>query len=284
MSDHLDPRIHAVRQDLADEALRDRVRAPRYASGHQRQVTAGSLPLRTAPAADARLGSELLFGETGRVFETRDGWAWLQNDSDSYVGYAPVAGLSRTVHAATHTVAVLRTYLFPEPDLKAPPLDLLSMNSRLAVSGSDRGFSRIAGGGWVWTAHLSAIDAPGRDPAAVALQFLGAPYLWGGRTSLGLDCSGLIQMALGRCGITAPRDSDMQQTSLGHAVDFGDDSSVLRRNDLVFWPGHVGIVLDSGGFLHANATDMMVALGRFDAVREHIRNATGHDVSAVRRF
>lgn len=280
----LDPRIHAVRQDLADEALKDRVRAPRYAAGRQRQVTAGSLPLRSAPTAIARLGSELLFGETVRVFETRDGWAWVQNDTDGYVGYAPAAALSDTVHAATHTVTVLRTYLFPEPNVKAPPLDLLSMNSRLAVSGSDRGFSRIADGGWVWTAHLSPIDAAATDPAAVALLFLGAPYLWGGRTSLGLDCSGLIQMALGRCGVAAPRDSDMQQALLGQAVDFGDDPSQLRCNDLVFWPGHVGIALDSGDFLHANATDMMVAVGRFEAVREHIRKATGHDVSAVRRL
>lgn len=280
----LDPRTNAVRPDLADEALRDRFRAPRYAAGKRQQVTAGSLPLRTAPAANARLGSELLFGESVRVFESRNGWAWLQNESDDYVGYAPASGLSDTVHATTHTVAVLRTYLFPDPDLKSPPLELLSMNSAVAVVASDRGFSHVAGGGWIWTAHLSPVGETDTDPAAVALQFLGAPYLWGGRTSLGVDCSGLIQLALLRCGTAAPRDSDMQQKLLGQAVDFADDPSLLRRNDLVFWPGHVGIVLGSGDFLHANATDMMVAVGRFDAVRDRIRAAIGHDVSAVRRL
>lgn len=280
----LDPRLHAFRTDLADEALKGRVVAPRYARGTPAQVVADSLPLRTAPAADARLGSELLFGETVRVFEMRDGWAWLQNDADGYVGYAAADGLFDTVHAATHMVAVLRTYVYQKPDLKSPTLGLLSMNARVAVDGVDGGFRRLAGGGWVWSSHLREPGDDATDPGAVALQYLGTPYLWGGRTSLGLDCSALIQMALSRCGITAPRDTDMQQASLGRDVGFDGDESLLCRNDLVFWPGHVGIFLEQDAFLHANATDMMVASAPFGTVRQHIRNVTGHDVAAVRRI
>lgn len=282
--DKLDPRINAFRPDLADEALRGRVDAARYGKGEAFQVAAGRLPLRTAPSADASLGSELLFGETVRVFESRDGWAWLQNETDGYVGYAPESGLSPTAYVATHVVGELRTFLFPEPDLKTPPLDLLSMNSQVSVVGADRGFSRLAGGGWVWTGHLRRIGEIEADAGSVALRFLGAPYLWGGRTSIGLDCSGLVQMALSRIGIAAPRDTDMQERLVGTAVRFEGGETALLRNDLVFWPGHVGIWLDRDRFLHANATDMMVAAAPFEAVRRHIRTATGHDVSGVRRL
>lgn len=283
MSD-LDPRIHAFRPDLADETLRGVATAKQYSKGMPMQVAVGTLPLRTAPASDARLGSELLFGETVRVFETRDGWAWLQNDADDYVGYAPTEGLSHTLRETTHTVGVLRTYRFPEPDLKTPPLDLLSMNAAVAVEETDRGFSRLTSGGWVWSAHLCKDGDAKGDIGAVALQFLGAPYLWGGRTSIGVDCSGLVQMALARCGVAAPRDTDMQQTAIGGPVELRDDWSALNPNDIVFWPGHVGIWLDADRFLHANATDMMVSVAPFDAVRQHIQRLTEHDVSAVRRL
>lgn len=279
-----DPRTHAFRPDLADAALEGRVEAERYVEGERYQVAAGHLPLRTAPAANARLGSELLFGEVVTVFEIRDGWAWLRNETDDYVGYAPAEALSPTVHPATHAVGVLRTYLFPEPDIKSPPTDLLSMNAAVAVARTEGGLSGLAGGGWVWSAHLCPLGEFDSDPGAVARKFMGAPYLWGGRTSLGLDCSGLVQMALARCGIAAPRDTDMQQAALGQPLDYDGDQSVLRRNDLVFWPGHVGFWLDARTFLHANATDMMVAAAPFDAVIRHVRKATGHAVSAVRRL
>jgi cell wall-associated NlpC family hydrolase len=279
----LDPRLNAYRPDLADVALKGRIEAARFTTARVWRVSAGTLPLHTHPSSDARLGSELLFGETVRVFEIADGWAWLQNQTDSYVGYAAVSGLSEDVHEATHAVAALRTYRFRDPDLKSPVLDVLSMNSPLAVTAVENGFGALAAGGWVWKNHLATPDEVETDHAAVALRFLGTPYRWGGRSSIGLDCSGLVQMALARCGKASPRDSDVQARESGAPVAFDGDYSVLRHGDHVIWPGHCGLWLDEDRFVHANATDMMVSVGALAEVAAHIERIEGHRISAVRR-
>lgn len=278
-----DPRLNAFRPDLADERLRGRLNADRFVAGEPYSVSAGCLSLRENPSADARQGSELLFGESVNVFETKDGWAWLQNETDGYVGYAAADGLSPGHRAATHCVGALRTYLYLAPDLKAPTRDLISMNSRLAVERQESGFLGLADGGWAWAGHAVPTGDFETDHAAVAMRFLGAPYLWGGRSSLGLDCSALAQLALERCGVQAPRDTDMQAALVGTVVPFDGDEAALRRGDLVFWPGHVGIWLDSQTFVHANATHMMTTAEPFAKVARHIREATGDVVSTVRR-
>ena len=278
-----DPRLHAYRPDLADEKLRGQVDASNFVAGSPYRVSRGVLALRSGPSDEARLGSELIFGEGVRVFEIKNGWAWLQNDSDDYVGYAEAEGLSPGPVQPTHRVGVLRTYLYPEPDLKAPVLDLLTMNAPVAVSGSDGPFYALETGGWVWAGHTAAVDSLEEDFAAVALRFLGTPYLWGGRSSVGLDCSGLIQMAFARCGRSVPRDSDMQADALGRPVPWDGDQAVLERGDLAFWPGHVGIWLDSERFLHANAAHMMTVVEPFAGTVSRIRDATGDEVTAVRR-
>ena len=279
----LDPRLNAYRPDLADATLEGAIEAARFVAASLWQVSAGTLPLHTHPSSDARLGSELLFGETVRVFEIADGWAWLQNQTDSYVGYAAVSGLGDDVHETTHCVAALRTYRFRDPDLKSPVLDVLSMNSPLATTGDENGFSGLAAGGWVWTGHLAGPGEVETDHAAVALRFLGTPYRWGGRSSIGLDCSGLVQMALARCGKTSPRDSDMQACESGAPVTFDGDYSELRYGDHVIWPGHCGLWLDADRFVHANATDMMVSVGALAEIATHIERIEGHRISAVRR-
>jgi cell wall-associated NlpC family hydrolase len=278
-----DPRLHAYRPDLADERLRGRVEAKRFVAGERRHVASGVLSLHEEPARGARLGSQLLFGESVTVFEVADGWAWLQNDTDGYVGYADAACLAAGRVEPTHRVSALRTYLYPEPDLKSPARDLLCMNAPVAVTGDSGPFLRLPGGGWVWAGHLAPDGAFESDHGAVALRYLGTPYLWGGRTSIGLDCSALVQLALMRCGTPAPRDSDMQAESLGDEVAFDGDEAVLRRGDLVFWPGHVGIWLGPGEFVHANATHMMTVSEPFAAAARRIREASGDEVTAVRR-
>ena len=280
----LDPRIHAIRPDLAAEHLRDAVAAPKYATGAPRTVRTGILALRHEPAEDAPLDTELLHGETVVVYDEHNGWSWLQSETDGYVGYARSEALGPLLGPLTHRVAVLRSFVFPGPNLKTPPRDLLSLHAGIRVTGQEGGYSRLSNGGWIFSAHLSAADRFEDDHAAVALRFLGTPYLWGGRSSIGLDCSGLVQLSLARCGRRAPRDTDMQAVSIGNPVNFSGDESVLQRGDLVFWKGHAGIWIDSGHFVHANATDMMVAVGPLEAIAGRIQAAGAGPIAAVRRL
>lgn len=279
----MDRRIHPFRPDLAAEHLRGKVDAARFAPGVERTVLRGYTALRSAPSPDAALDSELLRGESVTVYDEADGWAWLQNAADGYVGYAASDALGPREAPATHRLTALRSYLYPAPDLKAPPLDLLSICATIRVIEQNGAFSRLDGGGWVHTGHLTPIGEFATDPVCVALLFLGTPYLWGGRTSIGLDCSALIQLALASCGQAVPRDSDLQAADIGGAVAFDGDQAVLRRGDLVYWPGHAGIWIDQDRFLHANATDMMVAIAPLATVAAHIQAVEGNPIAAIRR-
>jgi cell wall-associated NlpC family hydrolase len=280
----LDRRLNAYRDDLADSRLEGKVDAARFADGADRQVVQGIAPLRKAPEPGTALVSELLFGERVRVFEEKDGIAWVQNATDGYVGYTDSAALSATVHAPTHVVAVIRTSLYPEADIRAPLRDALSLCAAVTVTGMNGRFAELASGGWVPARHLVEAGSFESDPVAVAARLTGSPYVWGGRSSLGLDCSALVQLALARCGVAAPRDSDMQEAVLGKPVAFDGDESVLRHGDLVFWKGHVGIFAAPDRFLHANARDMAVATAPFAEVVRYIEEAEKLSVKAVRRL
>jgi cell wall-associated NlpC family hydrolase len=133
--------------------------------------------------------------------------------------------------------------------------------------------------GFLPASHLAPLDHRETDFVAVAERFLGTPYLWGGKTNYGLDCSGLVQLALTACGIRCPRDSDMQERALGALVDMKN----LRRGDLVFWKGHVAIVRDPKTFLHANAFHMAVAVEPIAEAIARIAGA-GSEVTSVKRL
>ncbi|MEM9590241.1 MAG: NlpC/P60 family protein [Pseudomonadota bacterium] len=278
----LDPRRHAFREGLAAASLRGSVEAERYAEGERRQVVASVLPLRRTPHADANLDTEALFGETLVVFDEDDGWSWVQLDHDDYVGYVPSTGLGPIGPPATHRIAALRTYVFPEPDAKAPPLQMLSLNARVNIGEADGSYARIDTGGFVYTKHLAPVSEYALDFVAVAEGFLGAPYLWGGRTSVGLDCSGLVQLAAAAAGHTVPRDADMQEAEAGEPVDILAGAE-LTRGDLIFWEGHVGVMTSASRFLHANAYHMAVAHEPFAEARTRIKNA-GFEVTSARRL
>lgn len=274
-----DPRRHAYRGDLASEALRGQVDAPRYIQGELRQVTAPVLPLRREPRFDSTLDTEALLGETVTVYDESEGWAWVQIARDSYVGYVPSEGLGSRIVPPTHRIAALRTYIFPQPDSKSPPLALLSLNALISASGMYGKFLALASGGFVYAPHVVPVGETAADFVAVAEAFLGTPYLWGGRTSVGLDCSGLVQLAAEAVGIVVPRDADMQAAEIGERVE----STRLRRGDLVFWEGHVGIMTSGKDFLHANAHHMAVELEPFDQAKDRIK-AAGYDMLCVRRL
>jgi cell wall-associated NlpC family hydrolase len=278
-----DPRRHAYRPDLADAKLKGLIEAKRYVQGEPRQVVAPSLPLRREPRSDSILETEALKGETVTIFAESEGWAWVQIDRDSYVGYMPSEGLNASVIEPTHRIAALRTYLFPEPDAKAPPLALLSLNALFTAKAEEGKFLALEDGGYVFARHALPAAEAMDDPVAVAEAFLGTPYLWGGRTSVGLDCSGLVQLALEAAGFNAPRDADMQAEELGEPIDWKQRAK-LRRGDLVFWDGHVGIMTSATHLLHANAFHMAVEIEPLAEARKRIIKTTGNDVIEVRRL
>jgi cell wall-associated NlpC family hydrolase len=274
-----DPRRHAYREDLAAESLRDHVKAPRYVTGEARQLEVPVLPLRRQPRFDAILDTEALFGETLTVLDEREGWAWVQLARDGYVGYMPSEGLSAALRTPTHKVAALRTYVYPEPDFKRPPLALLSMNALLSAAAIEGKFLMLESGGFVVAAHTRRVDETAADPVSVGLSFVGTPYLWGGRTSLGLDCSGLVQLANEAAGVPCPRDADMQAAELGHPLA---PNSALARGDLVFWDGHVGIMTSAADVLHASAEHMAVVIEPLAEAKARIA-ASGSEFLGVRR-
>jgi cell wall-associated NlpC family hydrolase len=279
----LDPRRHAFRADLAAESLRGRVAVPRYARGETRQVVHPATPLRGRPDAREIWTTEALYGELVTVYDEHDGWAWVQLQHDGYVGYMRANALSAQVTQPTHRVKQLGTFLFPSPDVKASPWMQLTLNARLAVAEMGMPFARLGDGSYVAARHLAEPGRFAKDFVAVAEQFIGAPYLWGGKTRLGLDCSGLVQTALHAAGIDCPRDSDMQQAELGLPVEAAKDLAGLDRGDLVFWKGHVGIMVDGFLLLHANAHHMAVVLESLGAaVDRHAR--AGLAVTSVRRL
>jgi cell wall-associated NlpC family hydrolase len=283
MTMSLDPRRHAYRADLADEALRGRVDAARFAAARDFVLAVPATALRRHPTRDAPLESEALAGETVRVFETRaDGWSWVQLGRDRHVGYVETATLAPPGAAPTHRLTVPRSLVYPEPDMKTPPLSWLPLGARFAAAAEDGRFLRLARGGFVIARHAAALDAaPAADFVAVAEAFLSVPYLWGGKTGLGIDCSGLVQVALDAAGHAPPRDSDMQQAELGRDVE---DRGALRRGDLVFWKGHVGVMRDARTLLHANGHHMLVAEEPLAAAAARTESRGGGPIVAVRRL
>jgi len=255
----LDPRVTLYRPDLAHDRLLGQVESTRFVAGTEYQVSAGVCPVRKEPFYGAEQLSQALHGETVTVLEEVDGFGWGQMTSDGYVGWFDIAALSAPTLPVTHRISALRTYVFSEPSIKSAPLFLVSLNATLAVEAREGRFLRAARAGWIVDRHCAALDAFESDPAGIALRYLGSPYFWGGKESLGLDCSGLVQMSLVACGIACPRDSDMQR-SLGSAVEVRDDLSGLQRDDIICWKGHVGIMLDSEQLLHANAHHMETAI------------------------
>ncbi len=242
----LDRRIHAVRPDLADIALAGLVIAPRFADGVSMRGVVASAMLRATPDDGAAAVSALIYGETFTVFDLAHGWAWGQCRHDGYVGWLRASALGPQI-VATHVVVAPTTTIFAAPDIKARVIGTLPLNARLTVASAGASFVAAAGG-YVHQRHIAQIAVVAGDPVALALGFVGTPYVWGGRTRDGIDCSGLTQAALIACGIACPRDSDQQRDAFA-----GVDPTARRRGDLVVFASHVGILADPLTLIHATA-------------------------------
>jgi cell wall-associated NlpC family hydrolase len=280
MAPVLDPRLTPARPDLAAAHLRGRVEALGYAEARALQVVEASAPLRRAPDPNTPLETEALYGETVRVYDESEGWAWTQLDRDQYVGYLPLVALGAPT-LPTHRVAALRTHAYPGPSIKLRPRLALSLGAQLTILRQDGDFAVTHDGLYLWARHLADLGSREADFVSVSQRFLETPYLWGGRTSEGIDCSGLVQTALATAGVSSPRDSDMIEAAVGEPVAV---DGPLRRGDLIFWKGHVGIICDALTLLHANGWHMKVVREPLVEAVARIAASGGGEVTSVRRL
>jgi cell wall-associated NlpC family hydrolase len=278
-----DPRLTPARPDLAAQYLEGRIEAARYVTGEEFEIYDALVPLRSEPFSGAMVLTQALKGERITIYDRDDeGFAWGQLKDDGYVGWLPDRALAKPAAAPTHKIIALSTFAFPGPSIKLPPVETLVMGTTVTVLRQDGAFAVTRDGWYLPLPHIGSVGHHERDFVSVAERFVGTPYLWGGKSSLGIDCSGLVQVALNAAGTQCPRDSDMQRDSLGSALDPAE-SNKLQRGDLIFWNGHVAIVRDADTVVHANAHHMATAIENTRAAITRIK-AAGNEVVAIKRL
>jgi cell wall-associated NlpC family hydrolase len=280
----LDKRRVAVRDDLAAASLRDLVTVPRYAVGERAQVGWTTLSMRKLPDLGLGYETELLYGERVTVYERAGDWAWVQAERDQYVGYVLADGLLDEGPAPTHHVTALGTFVYPAADIKTPPVSQLSMTTPLVVVEVTDRFAKLASGGFVIARHIAERGKVAPDYVEIAERYIGTPYLWGGRSRLGIDCSGLVQNALAAAGVAAPRDSDMQAAELGQPLPLPTADTPCQRGDLIFWRGHVAIMLNDELMVHANGHHMATAVEALVDASQRIAKSGGGPITGARRL
>ena len=279
----MDKRLTPARPDVAAKYLEGKVEAARFVTGEEFEITDGATAMRRDPFAGAMLDTQALRGERVTIYDRNDeGWAWGQLNSDGYVGWISDLALYPPGPAPTHKVTALRTFAFPGPSIKIPPMDTLPLGARLSIARMTDAFAIASNGHHIPKQHVAELGFIEPDFVAVAERFVGTPYLWGGKTSLGIDCSGLVQMALTAAGTGCPRESDMQESGLGRVLSPAE-SQTLKRGDLIFWQGHVAIVRDAHTIVHANAHHMMTAIEDTRGAIARIA-AAGSSITSIKRL
>jgi cell wall-associated NlpC family hydrolase len=270
-----DRRLTPFSGRVALETLRGAVDAVEFTPGSPAAISLPLVDLLARPKG-AR-DRQLLRGDAVTVIDRRDGHAFVQAAKDGYCGWVVEPALGPAI-TPSHWVAARASHLYSGPKVQAPESTALPFGVHLAVLGIDGSFARLADG-FVPLVHLRSVTDRPTDPVAVAEGFLAAPYLWGGNSAAGLDCSGLVQAAFLACGLPCPGDSDLQQT-IGQ--DLAPDAP-LRRGDLLFWKGHVALVVDGQRLIHANGHSMTVAYEGIQAAISRIADQNGGPVTARRR-
>jgi len=270
-----DPRLTPANGRVACESLRGQLPADAYVSGAARQVLVPVANLLRAP--DGARDRQLLMGEPVRVLEDHEGWSFVQASKDGYCGYL----LSDTLGAAdpaSHWISAPSSHAYEEANFKSRDLVALSFGSLITVTKMHARFAETSIG-FVPRQHVRVVGEVEKNPTQVARLFLGTPYLWGGNSRFGIDCSGLIQASLSACGIACAGDSDMQEKALGRDVTGNPVSG-----DLLFWKGHVAMLLDSKTLIHANAHHMAVVLEGLDEARSRIAAQGDGDITRHARL
>jgi len=280
-----DKRLNPYRDDIAADFLKGQVESRSFTEGVKHCIKAPLANLHHEPSSTSAIDSQALMGDCFTVFEEKNGWSWGQLQSDGYVGYIESVFLDQWTVPPTHRVNVLRTFLYPGPNMKLVSQGFVTLNAGVNITSFEGDFARTMQGHYIFKEHLSPWSTPlAYDYVKIAELFIATPYLWGGRSSIGIDCSGLVQMSLTASGKPALRDTDMQERTIGVPVEFSDDLSGLKRGDLVFWKGHVAIMASSSTILHATAHHMMTFKEPLAKADKRIQERKNLKISSIRRL